>query len=467
MTGIAHTVHPDQWTETDRVAWSIDVPGEGWSCPVLWGNRVFLTAAVPVTGEDNRSATQPEEYSGGGGRRRDDLTKVPFRFQVICVDAKTGEEIWRQTAREGRPRIPRHSSNTYATETPVTDGERVIASFGMNGLYCFDLSGELLWEQDLGSYEMRAGWGTSSSPALFDGKLFVQVDNEQQSFLVALNANTGEEVWRVVRDENSQYSSPIVWKNRLRAELIVGGMHYRSYDPDTGELLWQLDMEKGRVGDSLGGRDRLYVGTEFRNRGGADDGGGFCSQSNPAAVVTSRLPKVPIRASSFFGRFLAPEYRWRRPRFVTDACICSNGEAAWCTASTPKRERPFIAKECRDRVPFGLHLGSARTKCSASIRAEQRTFWPGATPSTFSASTKLMSRRGRRRQWATGPFSSAPLHGSTASGSRLGIAATILSGAVSRSDLHRQGDDRRPLLRQLMKIGDIFKRGNVVSEQGT
>lgn len=282
MTGIAHTIHPDQWTETDQVAWSIDVPGEGWSCPVIWENRVFLTAAVPVTGEVNESPTQPEEYSGGGGRRRDDLTAVRFRFQVICVDAKTGVEIWRQTAREGRPGIPRHSSNTYATETPVTDGKLVIASFGMNGLYCFDLTGELQWEKDLGSYKMRAGWGTSSSPVLFDGKLFLQVDNEQQSFITALDAKTGQEVWRVNRDERSQYSTPIIWRNGLRNELIAGGMIYRSYDPQTGKLLWQVDMEKGRSSATpLAVGDRLYVGTEFRNRGGADDGGGFLFAIKP------------------------------------------------------------------------------------------------------------------------------------------------------------------------------------------
>lgn len=111
---------------------------------------------------------------------------------------------------------------------------------------------------------------------LLDNKLFLQVDNDEQSFLVAIDAASGEEVWRVNRDERSQYSSPIIWKNRLRNELIVGGMVYRFYDPQTGNLLWQLDMAKGRSSATpLAVDDRLYVGTEFRNRGGADDGGGF------------------------------------------------------------------------------------------------------------------------------------------------------------------------------------------------
>ncbi len=283
--GIASSTHPERWTETDNVSWSIDVPGEGWSCPVVWDDQVFLTAAVPIASGQSQSSTRPEEYGGGGGRRREDLIKVTYRWQVMCFDAKTGAERWRQTAREGRPTMPRHSSNSYATETPITDGKRVYAYFGMTGLYCYDTKGQLLWERDFGSYEMRAGWGTSSSPVLFDEKLFLQIDNEQQSFLVAVDGKSGEEIWRVDRDEKSQYSSPMIWKNSLRPELIAGGMHYRSYDPETGQLLWQLDMEKGRSSATpLAVGDRLYVGTEFRNRGGADDGGGFLFAVTPGGA---------------------------------------------------------------------------------------------------------------------------------------------------------------------------------------
>ena len=135
MDGRADSAHPNRWSETENVRWSIEVPGEGWSCPILWNDQLFVTAAVPVVSEASQSATQPEEYQGGGGSRRDDLTQLTYRWQVICLDPQTGNERWRQTAREGRPSIPRHSSNTYATETPITDGERVYAYFGMTGLY--------------------------------------------------------------------------------------------------------------------------------------------------------------------------------------------------------------------------------------------------------------------------------------------------------------------------------------------
>lgn len=271
MNGVATSRFPTTWDTSTNIRWRVPLAGEGWSCPVVWGDRVFVTAAVRIDSEK----LPTEEYRNGGGQQAD-LTKATYRWEVLCLDAKTGEILWRQVPRTGHPPIPRHSSNTYATETPVTDGERVYAYFGMTGLYCYDLDGDLQWQKDLGTYPMRADWGTSSSPVLLEDKLFVQVDNEQQSFVVALDTSTGDEVWRVERDERSQYSTPIIWRNSLRNELILGGQHYRSYDPETGTVLWTLDMEKGRSSAAaLAVGDRLYVGTEFRNRGGADDGGGF------------------------------------------------------------------------------------------------------------------------------------------------------------------------------------------------
>jgi len=279
--GVAQSSIPQTWDATTHVKWKIDLAGEGWSCPVVWGDQVFVTAAI----REGAANARPEPYRGGGGRRRSDLTKAKYRWEVICLDAKTGEVEWRRVARTGQPSIPRHGSNTFATETPATDGERVYAYFGMTGLYCYDLDGKLQWDVDLGSYEMRAGWGTSSSPVLFDGKLFLQIDNEQQSFIVAIDAQTGKQLWRVDRDEPSQYSSPIIWQNSQRSEVIAGGRVCRSYDPATGRLLWELDMSKGRSSATpLAVGDRLYVGTELRNRGGSDDGGGYLFAVKPGGT---------------------------------------------------------------------------------------------------------------------------------------------------------------------------------------
>jgi outer membrane protein assembly factor BamB len=280
--GAVQSACPTVWDSSTNVRWKIPLAGEGWSCPVVWDDQVFLTAAVRTdTGPDDTSS-RPEPYRGGGGRRRSDLTAAMYRWEILCLDADTGQVRWKRTARTGQPSLPRHSSNSYATETPVTDGQRVCAYFGMTGLYCYNLAGQLEWKKDLGTYEMRAGWGTASSPVLFQGRLFLQIDNQQRSFLVALDIASGDELWRVDRNEPSQYSTPIIWQNSQRDELIAGGQIYRSYDPASGKLLWELDMSKGRSSATpLAVGDRLYVGTEFRNRGGPDDGGGFLFAVKP------------------------------------------------------------------------------------------------------------------------------------------------------------------------------------------
>lgn len=276
---------PIRWADGDgdqtNIRWKIPLGGEGWSQPIVWEDRIYLTAAVPVDQSD-RDKVGPEVHTGGYGRNRDDLVDVPYAYQVRCIDAENGQSIWRRTVKQGKPPIPRHSTNTYATETPITDGQRIYSYFGMNGVHCLDMDGNILWQVDLGVYEMRAGWGTSSSPAILDDQLFIQVDNEEQSFLIALDTKSGQERWRVDREESSQYSSPFVWKNSFRNELILGGMFYRSYDPKTGDLLWSLDMGKGRSSATpIAIADRLYIGNEFRNRGGADDGGGRLHRIKP------------------------------------------------------------------------------------------------------------------------------------------------------------------------------------------
>lgn len=269
---------PVTWSDTEEgqtnIRWKLRLEGEGWSQPIIWEDQLFYTAAIPQNQADRENA-RPESNNGGYGRDRPDLVDIQYSYRVVCLSATSGKERWSTTLRQGKPPIPRHSTNTYATETPVTDGERVYAYFGMNGIYCLSTDGEKIWQKDLGVYEMRADWGTASSPVLHGGLIFLQIDNQEQSFLVALNTLSGEEVWRVPRNESSQYSSPFIWKNSKRTELVVGGTFYRSHDPATGKLLWEIDMNKGRSSATpVAIGDRLYIGNEFRNRGGADDGGG-------------------------------------------------------------------------------------------------------------------------------------------------------------------------------------------------
>jgi outer membrane protein assembly factor BamB len=273
----AQSAIPATWNESTNVSWTIKNPGEGWSSPIVWGDNLFFTAAVLKQPAPARPVQANDEQPGQRRRGGDDsrLMQAVYSWQLYCLDAKTGKEKWSQVLKEGHPPLERHGDNTYATETPVTDGKHIWVYFGMIGLYCCDFDGKVVWQEDLGNYPMKAGWGTSSSPLLYEDTLFLQIDNEEQSFVIAIDKESGKEKWRVNRDEKSQYSTPIIWKNSKRDELVLGGVFTRSYDPRSGKLLWELDMQKGRSSASpVTDGDMLYVGNELRSRGD-DDGGGY------------------------------------------------------------------------------------------------------------------------------------------------------------------------------------------------
>lgn len=272
---VVHGIIPAEWDAATNIRWKKDLTGEGWSAPVVWEDRLYFTQAV-MTAKPAGPEPPPRRLPDGRRRRRNNLATAEYRWEVQCVDVDSGDVIWKQTTREGKPPQGRHLQNSYATETPVTDGKYVYAYFGMNGLFCFDMDGRPVWNKDLGNFEMRHDWGTASSPILFDGLLFLQIDSQDQSFVIALNPATGDDVWRTDRDEPSHYSSPIVWKNSIRSEMITCGRSARSYDPRTGELLWEMFLEGGRSSATpLAAGDRLFIGSEARNRGGDDDGGGY------------------------------------------------------------------------------------------------------------------------------------------------------------------------------------------------
>jgi len=253
---------PAEWSKTKNIRWSVAVPGEGWACPVVWDDKVFIATAVrEVEGKD--TAPLPNFRSGRVG------TDSVYRWELHCLALDSGETLWRRVAFRGHPRIRTHPANTYASETPVTDGERVYVYFGMLGLYCYDLDGELVWSKDFGGYLMDGDWGTGSSPILHEGSLYLQIDNEEDSFLVSVDPKTGNERWRVQRDESSSWSTPTIWKNRVRTELVTCGKSVRSYDPATGELFWSMNMQGGRASASpVGNVDTLFLGNEARRDGG-------------------------------------------------------------------------------------------------------------------------------------------------------------------------------------------------------
>ncbi len=225
---------PEVWSKTENVAWATKIAGRGWSSPIVWGDRIFLTTAIKLKGE--AETVKPGLYFGG----ERPTPKVPFRFAVLCIDYNTAKILWQKTAFEGIPKHGHHLKNTMASETPITDGQRLYAYFGNVGVYAYDFDGNLKWSRELGSYPMANNWGTAASPALADGRLFVVDDNDKHSFLVALDYRTGKELWRKDREEKSNWATPFVWKNDKRTELVTCGKNrVRSYDLE-GKLLWEL-----------------------------------------------------------------------------------------------------------------------------------------------------------------------------------------------------------------------------------
>ncbi len=224
---------PDTWARDKNILWQADLPGKGWSSPVVWKDRVFLTTVL----NDNTPKPRPGLYIG------DLLGKTPpgeHQWKVFCLDLNSGKTLWQSDAKKGNAASPIHIKNTYASETPVTDGERVYAYFGNHGVFCYDFTGKELWSKDIGTYKTRMGWGTGASPVLSKGRLIIVNDNEEKSFLLALDAKTGKELWKVERDEKSNWATPFIWENRLRTEIITPGSgKVRSYDLD-GKLLWEF-----------------------------------------------------------------------------------------------------------------------------------------------------------------------------------------------------------------------------------
>lgn len=228
---------PDQWSTTENVVWTVDLPGLGWSSPVVAGEHVFVTAAV--SSGDER-APVPGLYDPGEsfGKTRSDAT---HQWMVYDIDFETGAIRWVRELEALVPTELKHVKNSFASETPVTDGRRVYVYFGSIGLVAaLNMSGETVWRTDVGSFNGGQEFGTAASPVLHDGRLYIVNDNTTSSFLAAFDADTGDEIWRVERDETENWSTPFVWVNGARTEIVTTGRQkIRSYDVN-GELLWEL-----------------------------------------------------------------------------------------------------------------------------------------------------------------------------------------------------------------------------------
>jgi outer membrane protein assembly factor BamB len=222
-----------------NVKWKTPIPGLAHSSPVVWGDRVFVTTAVSG---DPKSEFAPRMEMALEPAK--DATAHHWR--VYCLDKNTGKILWERTAHTGAPKTKRHPTGSHASATPATDGKHVVAFFGSEGLYAYDVDGKLLWKQDLGLinpgflYDPDFAWGAGSSPILYRNLVIVQCDKQKDSFLAAYDLKDGRRVWHTPREELSTWSTPIIHQGKGRAELVAAGRHIRGYDPITGEQLWKL-----------------------------------------------------------------------------------------------------------------------------------------------------------------------------------------------------------------------------------
>lgn len=265
---------PEKWDAPQgvNIKWKARIPGLAHSSPVVWRNRVFVTTAISSRGD---GAFRHGLY--GDGTASED--RSVHKWKVYALDKKTGRTLWEKTAYEGEPREKRHIKSTYASSTPATDGRYVIAFFGSQGLYAYDMNGRQVWKKDLGvlnagAYDLpEYEWGTASSPIIYKDLVIVQCDTQNESFLLAANIKTGETVWKSVRKELPSWGTPTVFNGNGRTELVTNASNFiRGYDPETGKELWRL-----------GGSSKITAPTPIFS-------------GNLIIVASGRRPEAPIFA---------------------------------------------------------------------------------------------------------------------------------------------------------------------------
>jgi outer membrane protein assembly factor BamB len=258
---------PTKWNveKNENLAWKVEIPGLAHASPIVWQDKLFITTAVS---SDPKSYFRAGLY--GDVDTADDMTKHSWR--VYCLDKKTGKMLWQQIAHEGIPKTKRHIKSTFASATPATDGKYVVAFFGSEGLFCYDLKGKLKWKVDLGV--LNAGWffdpdyewGTASSPIIYKDMVIVQCDIQKGSFIAAYNLKDGRQVWKTMREEIPSWGTPTIVEGKTRVELVTNATKAaRGYDPVTGKELWMLKGNPEVTSTTpIAAHDLIYICNSYR-----------------------------------------------------------------------------------------------------------------------------------------------------------------------------------------------------------
>ena len=229
-----HASPPIHWNKEKNIAWVAELPGEGSATPIVYGHQIFILSAIKTQRKsptavinDPRAKTTPDEMF--------------YQFVVTSYDRSTGKVLWERVVTEQVPHEGKHDTNTYAAGSPTTDGVRLYFSFGSRGVFCYSLKGDLIWKIDLGDMRTRNGWGEAITPTLTDESLIINWDQEEGSFIAAVDKLTGELRWKVDRaGEVTSWNTPFVTNYQGKQQVIVNGTGaVKSYDAKDGTLLWQ------------------------------------------------------------------------------------------------------------------------------------------------------------------------------------------------------------------------------------
>jgi outer membrane protein assembly factor BamB len=262
-TGVAPGATPPlTWAEDLHVRWKRELPGKGHSSPVVWGDRIFVTSAVPY-GEP-----LPKQGHESHGTHDNVPATRAHRFVVLALSRSNGAILWERTVHDARPHESTHATGSWASASAATDGEVLVASFGSAGIYGLDLDGNVLWHADLGQMRIKHGHGEGSSPALAGASVLVNWDHEAGSFLVALDKRTGKQRFKVQRDETTSWSSPLVVEHRGVTQVVVAATRrVRAYNLADGKLIWECGgLSDNVVASPVAGEGMVYVSSSYEKR---------------------------------------------------------------------------------------------------------------------------------------------------------------------------------------------------------
>lgn len=273
---------PVTWSETNNIRWKVRIPGEGAATPIIWEDHVFIQTAIatgkkmeapaskpdaPPAAADPRAANPPPRGRGGRGMMGSEKPTESYQFALLCLDRQTGTTRWQKIAREAVPHEGyRAGDGSFASSSPITDGQSVFAYFGSHGLYGYDRQGNLKWAKDLGKMQIKMGFGEGSSPALSGDTLVINWDHEAGSYIVALDKETGKELWRQPRDEATSWATPLIVQHDGKAQVVTDASgKIRSYDLATGKLVWECaGLTANVIPSPVAGEDLVYSMSGFR-----------------------------------------------------------------------------------------------------------------------------------------------------------------------------------------------------------